>query len=175
MVVIFDIQTILTYLTLISIPVGVFYHIMTLRNTRKNQELQLETRQAQLFMQIYNVFYSSEFQKNFWTFIDKWEFTDVDDFQERFNPNENTEVMVIINSLGGFFEGLGVMIHRKLIEASLVDDLLSGCIIQYWEKNLPLAEALRRDRGWPQYLEWSEYLYNVIKAIVDEQHPELQT
>jgi hypothetical protein len=47
-------QTLLTYLTLISVPVGVFYHIMTLRNTRRNQELTLETRQAQMFMQIYN-------------------------------------------------------------------------------------------------------------------------
>jgi hypothetical protein len=43
-----DIQTALTYLTLISVPVDVFYHIMTLRNTRRNQELQLETRHAQL-------------------------------------------------------------------------------------------------------------------------------
>jgi hypothetical protein len=41
-----DLQTVLTYLTLISVPVGVFYHIMTLRNTRKNQQLILETRRA---------------------------------------------------------------------------------------------------------------------------------
>jgi hypothetical protein len=49
-----NIQALLTYLTLISIPVGVTFHIMTLNNTRKNQQQQLETRQAQLFMQMYN-------------------------------------------------------------------------------------------------------------------------
>ena len=56
-------QTLLTYLTLISVPVGVFYHIMTLRNTGKNQEMQLETRQAQLFMQIYQEMSSPEHYK----------------------------------------------------------------------------------------------------------------
>ena len=38
-----SLQTLLTYLTPISIPVGVIYHIMTLRNTRKNKQPQLKT------------------------------------------------------------------------------------------------------------------------------------
>ena len=42
-----DTQTVLTYLTLISVPVGVAYHILTLRN-------QSRTRQAQLFMQLFD-------------------------------------------------------------------------------------------------------------------------
>ena len=43
-------------MTLISVPVGVVYHIITLRNTKRNQELQLETRETQLFMSMYNRF-----------------------------------------------------------------------------------------------------------------------
>ena len=43
-----SLQTLLTYLTLISVPIGVFYHIMTLRNTRKNQQLILESRRARV-------------------------------------------------------------------------------------------------------------------------------
>jgi hypothetical protein len=53
-----SIQTMLTYLTLISVPVGVFYHIMTLRN-------QSRTRQVQLFMQIYNRWTDPIFQENY--------------------------------------------------------------------------------------------------------------
>jgi len=44
-----SLQTLLTYLTLISVPVGVFYHVMTLRNTQRNRKLQLETRQTLQF------------------------------------------------------------------------------------------------------------------------------
>jgi len=38
-----SLQTLLTYLTLISIPVGVIYYIMTLRNTRKNKQPLMKT------------------------------------------------------------------------------------------------------------------------------------
>jgi hypothetical protein len=56
---------------------------MALRNTRKKQQLTLETRQAQLFMQVYSVFFSTEFHRNFWDVIDNWDFTDADDFREK--------------------------------------------------------------------------------------------
>jgi len=49
-------QTLLIYLTLISVSVGVFYHVMTLRNTRKKQQMQLDTRQAQMFTHLYSDF-----------------------------------------------------------------------------------------------------------------------
>ena len=58
-------QTTISLLTLISLTIDVIYHIMTLNNTRKNQRLQLETRQAQLFMQAYGTFVDRDFQKSF--------------------------------------------------------------------------------------------------------------
>ena len=63
-----EVQTLLGYLTPISLTVGVVYYILTLRNTRRNQEMQLETRQAQLFMQIYDRRSSSEMTKMEWEF-----------------------------------------------------------------------------------------------------------
>jgi len=60
-----DIQTVLTYLTLISVPVGVFYHIMTLNNTRKNQEMQLETRQTQIFLNFFTEWRSKEMMEKY--------------------------------------------------------------------------------------------------------------
>jgi hypothetical protein len=58
-------QTVFQFLQTVGILVGVFYYIMTLRNTRKNQQLQLETRQAQLFTSLSREFRSVE---NFRTF-----------------------------------------------------------------------------------------------------------
>ena len=56
-------QTTISLLTLISLTIGVVYHIMTLRNAKKNQELQLETRQAQLFMNIFESYRGIEFRR----------------------------------------------------------------------------------------------------------------
>ena len=54
-------QTLLTYLTLISVPVGVFYHIMTLNNTSKNQRQTLDTRQTNILMNLYKEWGTDEY------------------------------------------------------------------------------------------------------------------
>jgi hypothetical protein len=40
----FSLQTLLTYLTLISVPIGVFYHIMMLRNSQKARQTEMLMR-----------------------------------------------------------------------------------------------------------------------------------
>ena len=42
------------------------------------------------------------------------------------------------------FDGMGVLIHRKLIDVSLVDDLISGPIKNTWEKMKPMIEGYRK-------------------------------
>ena len=71
-------ETVLSYIAMISIPVGVTYHIITLYNQTRTQKLQLETRQASLFTQIYNKFGEVEFARNH-TEIMKWSFKDYDE------------------------------------------------------------------------------------------------
>jgi hypothetical protein len=44
-------QMVLSPLQTVSLMVGVIYYIFIMRNSQKNQQMQLETRQTQLFMQ----------------------------------------------------------------------------------------------------------------------------
>ena len=61
---------------------------------------------------------------------------------------------------GGLFsEGVGVLLHRKLVDISLVDDLFSGPIKMAWEMK-PITDDTRKQLSQPQYAEWAEYLYN---------------
>jgi hypothetical protein len=62
-----------------------------------------------------------------------------------------------------FFEGVGILLHRKLVDIELVDDLFSSPIITIWEKTLPMTKALREYFKRPQLAEWFEYLYNEMK------------
>ena len=59
---------------------------------------------------------------------------------------------------------------------ALVDDLMSGHILRFWEKfgETVIKETQVRENK-PQYYEYVEYLYSVIKPIVESQHPELKT
>ena len=163
-------QSLLTYLTLVSVPVGVFYHIMTLRNTRRNQELQLETRQAQLFMQITNKWSDLEF-KRIARGILSWEWEDFDDFERRYIDDE--ENVLAWTTLGSYLEGVGVLVKNGLIDVGLVDDLFSAYIIRYWEKFESVEVETRERYNVPQSGEWIEYLYNVVRERTLEHHPEL--
>jgi len=154
-------------LPLMGIAVSILYYAMVLRNQNR-------TRQAQLFMQLYDKFSDPEFLKHQFA-ISRWEWTDYEDFVERY-IGKNPDVYLHFHQQARFFEGVGVLVKRKLVDPLLVDDLMSGNILQFWEK---FGESFIKERqvrnNYPQFYEHVEYLYSVIKPIRDSQHPELDT
>ena len=163
-----NLQNLLTLVTLISVPVGVFYYVMTLRNTRKNQELQLETRQAQLFQSIYSRFQDEKLIE-IELEVMSYEFKDMDDFNARYGMDGWVKALVV----GRYMEGLGVHASRNLIDVAMIDDLMSSVIINFWEKFEPIVVEMRKET--PQYGEYTEYLYRQVKKISEQQHPEIKT
>lgn len=160
-----DLQTVLTYLTLISVPVGVAYHIMTLNNTRKNQRLQLETRQAALLMDLMNNFRSAEFRKQWHTLWHiKWK--DEKDFQEQYY-GQDIEVMSAYTSVMTYFESVGILVKSGLIDIEKVYSMLGGAIKMIWDRYgvLMISDRdyfqeynLQGKERWDNF----EYLYSEI-------------
>ena len=74
-----DLQTALTYLTLISVPVGVLYNIMTLNNQTRSQKHAQKSRQAQLYMQLYSFYDNKEFLKDYGNINMNYKFKDAED------------------------------------------------------------------------------------------------
>ena len=128
---------------------GVVYYIIEIRHQAKTRETELVTSLA-------SVFASKEFQK---------------DLQELLNackskisyPEMEKTLGVMYPETGYFFEELGILLHRRLVDISLVDDLFSGPIIRVWEATKPFIEEARRHLNEPQYAEYFEYLYNEMK------------
>ena len=156
-----DLQTLLTYLTLISVPVGVFYHIMTLRNTRKNQELQLETRQAQLFTQIAIQCFSTEFMTQYFELY-QWEWEDYEDYQTKYGLSNNPHAYVIRHRIMELFNLTGTMVKNDLVNIELINQAGGTPIISIWEKWLDVIEEERRRVYTPKYMADWEYLYNEV-------------
>jgi hypothetical protein len=178
-----DIQTLLNLLALISIPIGVFYHIMTLNNTRRNQELTLkaqnhalETRQAQLFMNIYNQSYSNpQFQTARATLM-KYQWNTFEDFKKLYHLGENAdpEFISAYDLMGSLFEGMGVLVRESFLDVRFVALLMTGNIRTFWEKTMPIIGELRVDQDWPRLLIETEFLYNELMKY-NKEHPELAT
>ena len=152
-----SLQTLLAYLTLISVPVGVLYHIMTLRNTRKNQELQLETRQAQLFMQIYQEMSSPEHYKESNELLTmEWE--DFDDYYRKYGSENNPEAYALRSSMWYRLNGVGLLVKAGLIDVDRVYDLMSETILWQWEKWGDIIIRIREQFNVPGYMDGFEFI-----------------
>jgi hypothetical protein len=172
----------------VGILVGIIYYLSIMRNqqktreltlesqelTRKAQEQTLETRQAQLLMNLYEAYRNPTFKKQFDHVLFRMEFEDWEDFNKKLDPLENPDERVIWFSVLSFFDGVGVLLKRKLIDIALIDDLLATAIRYIWEKMGPFEIESRKRLNQPRAWDDFEYLYNELMKY-HEEHPELKT
>lgn len=131
-----------------GVLVGVVYYILDIRHQNK-------VRQTDLVMRLYSQFDSLEFQR-MWEEVLKRDAKNYEDYYSKYGPAEVTAV-------GMFFEGIGILLKRKLIDIDLVDDMFTSPIKRTWEKFESLILESRKIRNQPEILEWFEYLYNEMQ------------
>jgi hypothetical protein len=155
----------------LGLIVSILYYTTILQNANKTQQMQLETRQGQLIMQVYHKFSTLETANAFQKFTEirnKIETPD-DLLDEWVNNSENYESMWI---LGTFFEGVGVLVKENLLEIRLVAELMTGPLTEYWVMFAPHIDEVRERGNTPRMLAETEYLYNTLINYVEE-HPEI--
>ena len=67
-----------------------------------------------------------------------------------------------VNTVSSFFEGIGILLHRKLVNIGLVDDLFRESVNLVWNKVKPILYEARKQSNLP-YGRWFENLYNEMK------------
>jgi hypothetical protein len=157
----------------LGVCMAALYYVMNLRVQQTNMKQTLETRQAQLFMQIYNKFTSEEGIKHQ---LLLWEFdTSNSTYEEwleyyRGNPDYRTAMLWITYVI----EGIGLLIREDLVNIRLVAIFMAGSTRMLWET---FRDIVYKERGRREYRrfasEW-EYTYNELMKYMKE-HPELQT
>jgi hypothetical protein len=143
-----DITEISAVVAAAGVLVGVVYYILDMRN-------QARQRQTNLVMSLYSQFNSLEFQR-IWHDILNREAENYDDYQKKYGWTELTAV-------GMFFEGIGILLKRKLIDMELIDDMFTMPVNDTWLKMKDIVIEIRKIRNRPTILEWFEYLYNEMK------------
>ena len=161
-----DIQTAYYMVAATGVLVAAIYYVWNIKAT-------LQTRQAQLFMPIYSAYNSDEIMRAYSTIM-SWKFVDYDDYLSKYGPEVNLDADIMQRKFNGYLEGVGVLVKRGLIDPSFVDDLMSGRVINYWEKYGGFMREYRVRRDLPQASEYVEYLYNRIKPIAERQRVEMK-
>lgn len=136
-----------------SVVIGVILTILQLRDQNK-------TRQAQLFMEIYAQFSQSGFLDFSLKLRNAFEKHKEEGLPEFWEENRGNALSVL-----SFYEGVGVLVKRKLVDINLVADLISGPCLRLWKAIEPSIISLRERDKRPQTWEYFEYLYNEIQKI----------
>jgi len=94
--------------------------------------------------------------------ISNLKFNDYNDFVEKYGSlyaegPEQTAIMMCAM----FMEGIGVLLHRKLVDIEAIRELFP--IESGWRKLEPVLIGTRKQYSTPGTYEWFEYLYNEMK------------
>ena len=148
-----DIQTVSIAIASASVVAGVVYYAFQLRH-------QARTRQTDLVMRLYATFSSNEFQ-DAWAKVrerasDFESIDDVYDFDKKFGLREVNQVCL-------FFEGIGILLQRKLVDPTMIEDLFGGALARAWQVVKPGVMTGRQQLNDPAIYYYFEYLYNEMK------------
>jgi hypothetical protein len=108
-------------------------------------------------MRLYSHFGDEAFVRHF-SRVTNWDFDTYEDYLERRTEDDYISLTVVTV----FFEGMGLLLKRKLAPLDLIDDLLSGPILLAWPKARPIWVGFRVQYGVPAAAEWFEFLYQSI-------------
>ena len=99
----------------LSIAASIVYYTSILQNANKTQKMQLETRQAQLFMEVFREYRGLEFRRQRLQVLgQKW--TNFDDWWEKYGGLNNPEEWANWQSVAAYFSGVGVLVKRGLVD-----------------------------------------------------------
>jgi len=143
-----DIQTVSIVIASAGVFAASIYYILQIRHQNR-------MRQTDLVMKLYSQFSSLEFQK-VWYEVLKREAKDYYDYEKKYGFTEYSAIDI-------FFEGIGILLKRKLIDIELVDDMFTTPVKWTWEKMKDITLEWRKVRKAPEIGEWLEYVYNEMQ------------
>ena len=162
-------------LTGLGLTASILYYTMILRNANKTQQNQLETRQVQMFMHIFNHTQTPGYIKAGRVF-GLIEFENFEEALQLFDPSnpESVENYEALTTIIAFYEGLGSLVKEGFLDIRWVALLMAGSTRQNWEKIEPVIDEMRLVKNYPRLASEMEYLYIELMKYIEE-HPELAT
>ncbi len=160
-------QTIFQFLQTVSILVGVYYYITTIRTNQRNQELTLETRQLQLYMKVLEDNRTKEFQMQWIDVAYHQEFKDYEEWREKYGPKTNPDAYANFFHVTNWFQGIGYLVKTGVLDVEVVSEYIRPrSVVFLWEKVAPIVKVHRETTN-PGACESFEYLVHEIEKMLE--------
>ena len=158
----------------LGVCVAAFYYVMTLRVQQTNMKATLDSRQAQIFMQLYALYDNRDFFEDYGNICNTYEYKNYADWTQKYGPKANIKAYAAWIRVGRFLDGAGLLVRKNLIDVELVVDQLREVILYAWEKMGPWVVEQRSILNHPQLWENFEFLavevgkrYSFVKTLDD--------
>jgi hypothetical protein len=151
-----DITEISAMVAAAGVLIGVVYYILDMRN-------QTILRKTDLVMRLFSTFASEDHRtagkKVIWI-----TYKDYDDYVKKYGaPNSEEPIPTAVDTVLYFYEEVGVLLSKKLIDIDLIDQLFGYNIMLVGAKIMPILEEGRKRLNVPRFWLNFEYLYNEMK------------
>lgn len=145
-----SVQKILSIASSLALICGVIIALVQLR-------AQQGVKQMEVVMRLYQSFGEEGFVRHF-SRVSSWRYKTYAAFKEESTPDDFVSLMVV----SVFFENMGLLLKRKYASIDLLDDLLSGPVMDIWPKVGPIWAGLRGEFHHPAWAEWFEYFHDAM-------------
>ncbi len=160
-----------------GVLVAAVYYIYNMGQTKKTQDLtlkaqqqQLETRQVQLYMQLYQQLNSKETVRSMVELLNM-EWKDYDDFERKYGGESNPENYALRHSAWYLFDGLGYLLREKLVEPKMMYKLVGLEVPWHWKKYRDIIVETRAKVKLVNMYDDFEYLSEAMSKIQLEIDP----
>jgi len=162
-----DAQTVSIVFAGLSIGIAAIYYTLTLRNSQRAQQLQLETRRTQAFMELTSELHQ---EKRLIQMMDLYQmyWEDYDDFERKYGSDRNIENFGKRYSIWYFYNRIGWLLHEGVVDVKTVNAITAQFTLWMWDKFESVILKQREVYNLPDFCIWFEYLAGEIERYRDE-------
>jgi hypothetical protein len=138
----------------LGVCIAAVYYVFVMRTT-------LQTRQAQLYMALIDNWNTKEFSNMRYDSY-RMDWTDLDDYTKKYNPNNNVDLYASYNTFGRAILGLGELRKKRLIDIAFLDGMMMADTLRWWA-HFGSLEKERWRRGLPGWENLVPFVMEVIE------------
>ena len=149
-----DLQTVSVLIASASVIGGAIYYMLETRHQRRERQTESVIRLSPWF----NV--DAKTIQEAIASVCSTEYTDYKDYVEKY---AGTPEQTSLKLLGNYFEGVGLLVFRKLVEIDIVFNFWGDVAESVWDDNEEIINGMRKDAGTPFTFQYWEFLVTEFK------------
>ena len=129
--------------TIVGVIVGFTYYVINVRNAQRIQQLQLETRQYQLYNAIAQNSQNKANQLAYFDVMYKQVWADFEEFWQKYGPHTNPDAYANFILVGEIYNVIGILVEKGAVDPALFYRHNGPIVLRLWEKIEPLVKGTR--------------------------------